>query len=176
MGRGVRRAGIVGAVVMLGLAAVPLYGVADRLLPHAVELDDLHVCGPSNDRAHGLVGVAGPVLPSTAGAVRITDVHPLGLSEGARWRAWSVPIAGRDSFIGFLDTASPPDGWADRVPAAGAEATGSRPSELVLEVWPGTGQRTTSLRGVLVAYRDGLGLPRTARSTLQVETRVGGCA
>ena len=173
MSRAIRRASIAGAVLMAGLAAVPLSGVADRLLPHAVRLWDTHQCAPSDRDDHALFGVGAPEPGS--GTVRILDAHPLGLPPGVRWRAWVRPVPPGGGRTGSLSTASPPAGWADRVPAAGAEVTGDRAVEVLPEVWPGEGGDRTAVRGFLVTYRGALGLPRTVRTRVDLTTRPRRC-
>lgn len=176
MSRRARAFAVLGAALLLVLGAVPISQVADRLLPHAIRLWDTDQCAPSDVSDHALFGMGAAVLQPGHPDVQILDARPLGLSEGAGWRTWVVPVATDAGWTGSLGTLAPPPGWPDRTAATGATVSGDRRAQLLLEVWPGPGSTRTALRGFLVTYRTALGIVRTVRTPTTLTTRVGGCA
>ncbi len=164
------------AAVMLALGAVPIAHAADRLLPHAVDLWDTTQCSPATSADHSVFGMAALVLQPGHPDVQILEARPLGLSAGARWRTWVVPVAEDAGWTGSLGTSAPPVGWSQRVAAAGATLSGDRRAELDLEIWPGPGETRTAVRGFLVRYRTVFGITRTARTPTELTTRAGGCS
>jgi len=164
------------AVVLLSvLGAVPLWRVADRLLPHAIVLWDSEQCAGSTVSDHAVFGMTGPLLRPGHGDIEIIDARPLGLSAHTGWRTWVVPVPPRALFTGALDTAEPPPGWPDRVEASDATVSSSHRAELDLEIWPTRPGGATSMRGFLVDYRTTLGIVRTVTTPTVVTTRPGGC-
>ena len=116
------------------------------------------------------------MLRPGAADVQILEARPLGLSPGARWRTWILPVAKDSGWTGSLGTSAPPPGWPRRVDAAGATVASDHQTELDLEIWPGPGQTRTSVRGFLVTYRTTLGLTRTVRTPTTLTTRTAGCS
>lgn len=176
MSRRARACAVLGAALLLVLGAVPLSRAADRLLPDAIRLWDTDQCAPSDTTDHALFGMGAAVLTTGHPDVQILDARPLGLSEGAGWRTWIVPVATDGGWTGSLGTLEPPPGWPDRTAASGANVSGDRRAQLLLEVWPGRSEARTAVRGFLVTYRTAFGIVRTVRTPTTLTTRVGGCA
>jgi hypothetical protein len=176
MSRRTRMISGIAAGLLLVAGAVPIAHAIDRAVPHAIVLWDTDQCAPSTAQDHSVFGIAGPVLPPGDSAIQVLDAHPLGVSPGARWRTWVVPVAKGAGWTGALGTERPPTGWAARMPAAGATVTADERAELDLEIWPGAGATRTSIRGFLVTYRTTFGIVRTAWTPTEVSTTPGGCA